>query len=189
MSIYSTKYKFCFIHIEKCAGTSIRDALSKNLKIRHFKSLFYFGPMKGIGGQKAVDYINMLGKKEYEKYFSFAIVRNPFDRLVSWYLYDNFGLNSFESWIKYFFEKINILQMDHLLDDKGNIAVKYIGRFENLQNEFDIIADKIGIERIILPHKKKYLSEKNYKDFYSKELRLFVEKKLEKEIKFLNYKF
>ena len=39
--------------------------------------------MRGIGGQKAIDYINMLGKKEYEKYFSFAIVRNPFDRLTS----------------------------------------------------------------------------------------------------------
>ena len=69
MSIYSTKYKFCFIHIEKCAGTSIRDALSKNLKIRHFKSLFYFGPMRGIGGQKAIDYINMLGKKSTKSIF------------------------------------------------------------------------------------------------------------------------
>ncbi len=85
--------------------------------------------------------------------------------------------------------KINISQIDHLFDDQGKIAVKYIGRFENLQNEFDIITDKIGVERITLPHKKKYLGEKNYKDFYSKELRLFVEKKLEKELQFLNYKF
>ena len=189
MSIYSKKHKFCFIHIEKCAGTSIRDALSKNLKIKHFKSWFYFGPMKGLGGQKAQDYINFLGKEEYEKYFSFAIVRNPFDRLVSWYLYDNFGLNNFDSWIEYFFEKINISQLDHLMDENEKLAVKYIGRFEDLQNDFNNITDKIGIKRIILPHKKKFKLKKNYKEFYSKSLKSVVEKHLERELNFLKYDF
>ena len=189
MSIYSKKYKFCFIHVEKCAGISIRDALSENLKIRHFKSLFYLGPMRGKGGQKATDYIKLLGREEYDKYFSFAFVRNPFDRLVSWYLYDNLKQKNFNLWIEYFFNNIDISQMDHLVDQNDKIAVNFIGRFENLQNDFDKITEKIGINKLVLPHKNKFNGERNYRDFYTKDLRILIENKLKKELDFFNYEF
>lgn len=189
MSIYSKKYRFCFIHIEKNAGTSIRDALSKSLKIRHFKSKLYFGPMRGKGGQTARDYIDILGEKEYADYFSFAIVRNPYARLVSWYRYDNFGFNNFEDWLHYFFENIEGKQTDYLKDYHGNIAVDFIGRMENLQTDFDLITKKIGVGSIDLGRKNVNKSRVHYKEFYSAELRDLVERELKEELDMFNYDF
>ena len=73
MSIMSHKHRFCFIHIEKNAGTSITHALSKALKIPHFKSWRYRGPFKGKGGLRAIDYINLLGREKYNSYLSIFV--------------------------------------------------------------------------------------------------------------------
>ena len=189
MSIYSVKYKFCFIHIEKNAGTSIRDALSKSLKIKHFKSRFYFGPMRGRGGQTARDYISALGKEKYEDFFSFAIVRNPYARLVSWYKYDSFGFDNFEDWLKYFFENVEGKQTDYLRDFSGNIAVDFIGRLENLQSDFDTITRRIGIDPIILERKNVSTKKVSYREFYSTKLRDIVEYELKEELDMFDYKF
>jgi len=197
MSIYSKKYRFCFVHIEKNAGTSIRDALSESLKVKHFKSRSYFGPMRGKGGVTVKEYIDFLGEEEYANHFSFAIVRNPYERMVSWYKYDNFGFDNFEDWIYHFFSNIKGKQTDYLKDYSENIAVDFIGRIENLQSDFNIITKRIGVGSITLKRKNsskfrlrssKYLFL-NYRDFYTPELRNFVERELKEELDMFNYDF
>jgi len=187
--IYSEKYKFCFIHIEKCAGTSIRDTLAKELKIKHTKNLFYFGPMKGKGGQTVKDYIKIFGYKKYKEFFSFAFVRNPFERFVSWYLYDKMGFDNFEKWLYNFLENNKLNQLDYLTNNDGFIDIEFIGRYENLQNDFNYILNRLGLNKIILPIKNKNKKNYFYQDFYSKNLELYVKSKIQKELDFFNYKF
>ena len=59
---------FAFIHINKCGGTSIKDALSKcdNVKV-----------------PKADNLINFSYSKAWNNYKTFTIVRNPIDRILS----------------------------------------------------------------------------------------------------------
>ena len=188
MSIMSHEYRFCFIHVEKNAGTSITHALSKALKIPHFKSRRYSGPLKGRGGLRAIDYINLLGRERYDSYFSFAFVRNPFDRLVSWYCYDNLGLPSFEAWLEYFFEYVKLDQMAYLVDEKGEIAVKFIGRFENLQEDFNKVCDMLGIPHIRLS-RKNVSRRRHYREYYTEKTLQFVKEKLSQEIELFGYEF
>jgi hypothetical protein len=184
----SNKHKFCFIHIERNAGTSIRDALSRTLKIPHFKSFWYLGPMRGKGGQRAIDYINLLGRKRYDSYFSFAFVRNPYDRLVSWFSYDNFGTNTFEEWLDYFFKHVKLDQMAYLADEKREIAVDFIGKFENLQKDFNKVCDELSIPHIKLPVKNKS-KRRPYRKYYTDGTLEFVREKLAEEIDFFDYEF
>ena len=88
--------KFIFIHIPKNAGSSINHSISEYCE-------FHNGKYKGkslqprldkkdipLGYGKHADYksIKKLLKDEYNDYYKFCVVRNPWDRLVSIYWYE-----------------------------------------------------------------------------------------------------
>ena len=73
--IISKKHKFLFIHIQKTGGSTISRLLRQ-----------HFPDAKPLSNMHAHSYEakNIL-KDAYQDYYSFAFVRNPWERLVSWY--------------------------------------------------------------------------------------------------------
>lgn len=72
----SEQGKFIFVHVQKNAGIAIETVLKKNYPdAKHWH---------GRHGH-AINGINEIGREKWDEYFSFSFVRNPWDRLVSWY--------------------------------------------------------------------------------------------------------
>ena len=144
------------------------------------------------------------------KYKVFGCTRNPWDRMVSWWLWNNKAKNhdqTFESFLKDPFNtgwwwlytntidfaslnnKTNTAFHDH--NPVGPPASEYVDmylRFENLQEDFDIMCDKVGIEKRKLPHKNKS-ERRDYTEYYNDETQQFVADIFAKDIEYFGYDY
>lgn len=75
---YSDKYKVIFIHIPKCAGTSLISQLDSSERTRTHTEISHY---------------HLSCRKRFKNYFKFAITREPLDRLYSLYNYFSNGGN------------------------------------------------------------------------------------------------
>ena len=133
--------------------------------------------------------------KVYENksdYFKFGFARNPWDRLVSTWKYafvperiSRYGEISFRKFIKQYIDVWLCVGMNALDFSDG---CDFIGRFETLQGDFNIICAKIGISPIQLPHKNES-KHKHYVKYYDDETREIVAEKYAKDIEHFGYKF
>jgi hypothetical protein len=95
--IISLNKRYVFVHIHKCAGTSIEVALAKSLKHNDIvlgstksgeKYQEFFKRSIGLNKHStALEARGFLGDAMYAKFFKFAFVRHPVDRLHSLYSY------------------------------------------------------------------------------------------------------
>ncbi len=150
--------KCIFIHIPKCAGQSIRNTLFENLLPGHIN---------------IYTYQMVFPKVTFERYFKFTFVRNPWDRLVSAYLFMKAGgaheidnewamkylsdFPDFESFIHNGLAREEILNWPHfrpqvnfLRGQNGEIRIDFIGRVENIQKDIEIVKERLGIDRKLL---------------------------------------
>ncbi|MBP0019215.1 MAG: sulfotransferase family 2 domain-containing protein [Cyanobacteria bacterium SBLK] len=179
---------FVFVHINKTGGTSVGKAL--NLPLSH---------------STAREKIEIMGRQKWESRFSFAIVRNPWDKVVSHYHYrvktkqTNFGENAieFKEWVKlsygnkdpFYYDKPRMFmpQVNWISDREGKVAVNFIGRFESLNDDFQEICKNIG-KKATLPHLKSS-KHAHYKDYYDEETMKIIERCFQKDIELFEYKF
>jgi hypothetical protein len=186
---HSRKQNFVFIHINKTGGMSITKALGLGIK-QHFT---------------AMEHKNRLGNSRWKKRFKFTIVRNPWDKVVSHYFHrvktNQTNLADkrvdFREWVKltygeqnpYYYDqpKFFMPQINWLTDEKGDIIVDFIGRFENLENDFRLICKRIGMD-VDLPFVNKS-EHKQYQYYYDDTTKEIVRKWFEKDIDLFNYSF
>jgi len=170
--IINHKYQFIFIHIQKTAGTSITNAL---YNLPETNNLYHSHSM-----------INLLDDGEYVDYFKFCFVRNPFDRLLSWY---NMILKKgfHNDWSKYILENSTNFSEFLELTDIVKIQCDFIGRFENISNDFNILSQMLNI-KLELNHLNKF-EHKHYSDCYNQIDIENVSKLYQRDIEYFNYKF
>jgi|TARA_Y100000034_G_scaffold38117_1_gene46826 chondroitin 4-sulfotransferase 11 len=81
-------------------------------------------------------------------------------------------------------------QTDFICDNKGEMRIDFIGRFENLQEDFNVVCDKIGIDARPLPHLSASKPKiKPYRQYYTEKTKKIVAEKYKKDIEYFGYKF
>jgi chondroitin 4-sulfotransferase 11 len=148
--------------------------------------------------------IDLIGIEKWNNAFKFTCVRNPLDRLYSFYAFrvkngrikNESHLVSFKKWVFYELEerdplskkRFNLLpQSDWLIDLQNEIRLDFIGRFENVKEDFDRLGRIIPSQKK-LSHLNKSPREQNYKQHYDAELKAFVMEYYQIDIENFKYK-
>lgn len=166
--LISDEYDFLFIHIPKCAGLSVTSLLEpysyprERSFLRRTYTVLPFG--RNVGLMQLPIHATApwaqgkLGSAHYSRLHSFAIVREPADRIISLYEYirrsrrhhrnREVGTMDFSQFIEDLVTKHGNRtkrQVDFVCDDTGRIIVDRIMRFENLEHEVRTLWRDLGL--------------------------------------------
>ena len=199
-NVFTDEPKFIFLHIPKTAGSSIQ----KWLHLSRFPTVEY--PDNWDGNvlwnlhETANDYYQKLGQS-YSDYFKFTFVRNPWDRLYSIYRFLQTFPNpstpvpkSFEDFVlAYDAHDLSPghigRQTDFILDANGNSMVDFVGRFENLYNDLQVVSKKISIDLPPTMYRENTTEHKNYQEYYTTKAKDAVALKFKSDIEYFEYEF
>lgn len=165
------EYRTVFVHVPKTAGRSIEHVFLElvGLTWETRAPLLLranddpcLGPPR-LAHLTASEYVSLghISQEEFDAYFKFAFVRNPWTRLVSEYKFRGWHkVFSFRDFIfKHFPQPSWSAMYNHvkpqyefLFDEHGNQLVDFIGKYENLQADFDRVCQLLGLEPPKLPH-------------------------------------
>jgi len=186
--VISDKYKYLFVEMYNTGSTSISNELCE----------FYDGRRILRKHSRYHEFLK-IATDEQKKYFVFSGIRNPMDTVISVYskfatnhkgkytdpeqwrknggyvkdkrleLYSdikNSQLNFQDYFLKYY--KVPYDKWDRLDHEKFN----YIIRYENIQNDFRTVLEKLKIEPVRdLPRLNKTGGKEDYTQYYTPEIR------------------
>lgn len=144
-----------------------------------------------------------LGHALWSDYFSFAVERNPWDKVVSayfWHFRDRQSPGRLAPDAPDFAAYVRSGVSAHFSDfkvygDRGRVIVNRVLRYENLQAELAAVASEIGlteipdISRSTVNAKSGLRPSGDYRSYYTDELREIVARRFAREIDLLGYVF
>ncbi len=200
----SDSRKLVFVHIQKTGGITVHRLLQQQIPDIRIIDAEVARHAFAIRGMKTLD--------DWDERFKFAFVRNPWDRLVSWYSmvansqkarnelwwYVHENSSTFEEFIHNCTDEIEIAegvyysftynQLDYVTDENGNLIVDFIGRLENFEEDIHEVFDRIGVELEAIPHNNRSKHE-HYSTFYTPETEMIVRERFKRDIEYFGYEF
>ncbi|MDT0499098.1 sulfotransferase family 2 domain-containing protein [Algiphilus sp. W345] len=216
--LLSNRYNFLYVHIAKTGGTSVRAALkSLQWKDPYYAAQFICSRLSRMTGHriaaklprhaKIVGAQEMLPKEFFDGLFKFAFVRNPWDLQVSSYhhlkrerphlLEGHESFEDFTRWkldperpYQYHLDTVITPQTDYLIDLHGTVLTNFLGRYEQLHEDFARICETLGVAPPELPHQRQATDRgKDYRSYYSDDLAERVGQYFRRDVEVLNYRF
>ena len=194
--VISETHKFIFVAVPKTGSSSMEEALAP-----------YQSSLSDQFNRHAtcLKLQRDLPPEIWENCFKFAFVRDPYDRMLSWYFYRKrdqlkdpayqrhhlyTGNISFDEFVDTFTEKeLMFKQVDFIAPHSGGLLVDRVGRFENLQEDFSSICEQLDIPHIQLPtirSSKKPGSD--LRDLWTSKSRGIVNEYFREDFEFFGYR-
>ena len=206
----SERCNFLFIHIPKSGGNSIQNVLRYYSEDEILLSAPHHDGVERFEVRSRrypfrkhstlADYQKALPSDVYDRLFKFAVLRNPWERMVSWYFSPGRGV---ANWDKSEFKKlilrtptaVSYIKVDNVPSQASASSrenqvhnLERLIDFTDLEKGFFEVCDIVGIPRIKLPIRNKS-HRKHYTHYYDSELIKIVNERFQQDVELGNFKF
>lgn len=207
MTLINEKHNYVYIHVYKVAGQTVKLALRQHdfrylpgirtplAKLVELGQAYTFRSYEAHSTASQIrDY---LGQEKWDSMFSFSFVRNPWDWQVSLYHFiqtNKFNYQrrmvsemTFDEYIRWRVEEDRHLQKDFVFDRHGTQLVDFVGKIENLSEDFETITERIGIDaRLGHENASKHAAWRSY---YTDETAALIADAYREDIEAFDYSF
>lgn len=191
---YMRRHKCIFIHIPKTAGTSVLAALGH----------------RGVRDHATYREFQAASPSRYDRYYKFGFVRDPYSRIFSLFGYLKKGGNGGPADVR-FGEIINKENMDfyafckyikcqrlstihplfwpqvcYVVDGGGNMVLDFLGKMENIDNDFQVVKNALGL-RAELPELNKTKEDRDGNNSISESSALLIQEMYDVDFSYFNY--
>lgn len=192
------EHKCIFVHIPKAAGISLGYSI--------------FG--RHTGNHTTIsEYQIAFDRSEFNGFFKFAFVRNPWDRLLSAFLFlKNGGRNkndlqwaeqhlsgfrSFDEFVLKWVNRQNIYKGIHFVPQYRFVTTKkitrpdvdFVGFFENINNDYEYVRSRLGFGNDLIHDNKTTEKSGEYQSYYSEKTKNIVSDVYREDIEVFGYNF
>lgn len=205
--IISAQHRFIFAAIPKTGTHAVRQALREHMGPQDMEQVGLFVNRKlpipqlaqiGHGHLSLQQVRPYFRPDDFDGFFKFAFVRNPFDRFVSYCAFMTREHGQFEKnpqgVMRHFIDNPQwqhiLFQPQHMFvtGADGQLLSDYLGRVEQMQESYDEAARRIGIPSRPL-EKVNASSRRNYRDYYDQSLIDGVAKLYARDLEYFGYEF
>ena len=206
--IISHAHKFIFVAIPKTGTHSVREALRPHFGPDDEEQARLFIEKKLNNAELAAlghGHIGLstlrqhMDPAQFDSYFKFAFVRNPFDRFVSFCAFFTKNNGLFErdpkSAMRHFLFAAppmnNIVfqpQNTFVANAQGELLSDFIGRVETMQSDYDAICERLGIPSEQLGRQNSSQHDE-YRSYYDQQLIDGVAKLYGRDLELFGYDF
>lgn len=162
--VVSHKHKFIFIHVPRTGGTAFLSPFSV------YWDLLGDSDHTPIWHRR-IGYFKSKFPKEWRKYFKFAFVRNPLDRMISMWIIKGRKEEGFVDFMKSIKADPSrepfCRPQSHWIGDGSELD--YVARFENYSRETAYLAGKIGFPLMHLDKVRVTPGRLHYADYYGQD--------------------
>ncbi len=214
--IISHGRKYIFVHIPKTGGTSLSLALENKAmkddvligdtpKAKNRRSRLKDIKTSGRLWKHArlTDIYGLTTQEQMEQYFVFTIVRNPWDRVVSYYhwlqdqTFDHPAVKIAQSLSFADFLQDGMIQRSfqndkaaqYVSDQDGIDRCDLYLRLEHLSEDVQALETTLGFKLGVLPHDNKSQRDKEYSKYYNQAGREIIAAAFKEDIKRFGYTF
>ena len=201
--IISHSKKFVFLKSVKTASTSTERLLETVCTGEDI--IGWRGPPPKPEGTEYYNHMKpsqikaKMSEDDWNTYYKFGNVRNPWDRVVSSYFFrkDVLSKNPHNPTDWQDGESFEQFVLTRKLPGKlsvffdGFTEMDFLIRFENIEEDIQTVSDTLNLNLNIdlLPHTHEGVREKDYKTYYNTETENFVAQYYAEEIAYLGYTF
>ncbi len=203
--IISRNHHAVFVHIQKTGGSSVCKILKAQLN-----------DFEEIGLKHDLARWHYESISEWDECFKFGFVRNPWDRLVSWYsmIEQNKELlnqtrnklweyviresNSFDAFVRNCTQEIDDFdgkksflynQLDYLTDKHGEVLVNFIGKYESFEDDMQYVLRSLRFTGDAIFTHENRSKHKHYSSYYTEDLKNIVAERYARDIEYFGYTF
>jgi hypothetical protein len=192
----SHEHGFIFVHIGRTGGSSFERlvgvGVTQDLRTRVTGNTDF--PEK----HGTFSFFREQYPAEFETFFKFTIIRNPYDRIVSAWHWRSKVVGDFDGSLKDFI-LATLARSDAWsyrarlglegLDFEGSVKkLDFVARFETLGDDIRFICSRVGLDHTKFPHTNETV-HRPYWEYYDDETRELFTNEFKIEIDYFGYEF